>query len=133
MTSMEDSIEAPAVLKTEQKGRVRTPAHRREAIVDEFERSGMSGLAFAKQYGIKYPTLASWVQRRQRERTGSEQKRSKREGSPLRFLEATIASAESPPLDGWIELESPEGFKVRLQHRGQIALAVECLKTLKRC
>ena len=36
-----------AILKTDEKGRVRTPAARRESLLDEFERSGLSGTKFA--------------------------------------------------------------------------------------
>lgn len=35
-------------------GRVRTPPERREQILEEFERSGMSGSAFAALIGVKY-------------------------------------------------------------------------------
>lgn len=49
------------------RGRVRTPRERREKILDEYERSGMSGAAFAAMVGMKYPTLASWIQQRRRQ------------------------------------------------------------------
>jgi transposase-like protein len=47
-------------------GRVRTPLEKREQILDEYERSGMSGAAFAALVGVKYPTLASWIQQRRK-------------------------------------------------------------------
>ena len=40
----------------------------REAILDEFERSGLPGTRFAKRHGINYQTFAGWVQKRKRER-----------------------------------------------------------------
>jgi len=43
-------------------GRVRTPPEKREQILDEYERSGMSGAAFAALVGVKYSTLAWWIQ-----------------------------------------------------------------------
>jgi hypothetical protein len=49
------------VLKTDVLGRVRTPAVRRESLLDEFERSGLSGQKFAALVGIKYPTLKGSV------------------------------------------------------------------------
>jgi hypothetical protein len=51
--------EQPAVYKTALLQRIRVPRERQEAILDEFERSGASGLQFAAFAGIKYPTLAS--------------------------------------------------------------------------
>lgn len=47
-------------------GRVRTPAHRGETLLDEFEKSGLSGAKFAALSGIKYQTFAKWVQQRRR-------------------------------------------------------------------
>ena len=52
------------VMKRDALGRVKTDAARRDAILDEFERSGLSGVKFAAVTGIKYATLASWIQRR---------------------------------------------------------------------
>ena len=66
---MTDMIKADGVvLKTDQLGRMQTPVERREQILDEFERSGLSGKKFAALVGIKYPTLATWAAKRRRER-----------------------------------------------------------------
>ena len=46
------------VLKTDVLGRVKTPPERREALLDEFEKSGMSGVKFAQFIGVKYQTWA---------------------------------------------------------------------------
>ena len=50
------------VLKTDEAGRVWTPRGQLEAILDEFERSGISAAKFAAMVGVKYPTLANWIQ-----------------------------------------------------------------------
>jgi hypothetical protein len=50
--------EEVVILKTDGRGRVRFPKARREANLDEFERSGMNRQAFAGQIGVKYPT---WI------------------------------------------------------------------------
>jgi hypothetical protein len=47
-------------LKQDVKGRVGTPAERREALLAEFERSGLSGPKFAALAGVKYQTFAWW-------------------------------------------------------------------------
>ena len=66
MTSLNAKTE---VLKQDGRGRVRVSAQRREALLDEFERSGVSGAKFARLAGIKYATFANWVlQRRSEER-----------------------------------------------------------------
>ena len=40
-------------------GRGSYRAEQREAILDEFERSGLKGAAFARLTGLQYPTIAS--------------------------------------------------------------------------
>jgi hypothetical protein len=49
------------LLKSDVLGRVRTPVDRREALLDEFERSGLTGQKFAALVGVKYQTFASWI------------------------------------------------------------------------
>jgi hypothetical protein len=57
---MESGIGGKTILlKSDVLGRVRMPKQKRESLLDEFERSGMSGAAFAKWAGINYPTFAS--------------------------------------------------------------------------
>lgn len=58
------------ILKQDRKGRVRTPRAKQEAILDEYERSGMSGPEFAQYLGIKYQTFATWVQKRRTKKGG---------------------------------------------------------------
>ena len=56
MTSTTLPSETPdsLILKTDSRGRLRTPAQRREQLLDEFERSGLNGAKFAALSGIKY-------------------------------------------------------------------------------
>ena len=46
------------LMTTDARGRVRVPVERREALLDDFERSGLSGVKFAQMVGVKYPTFA---------------------------------------------------------------------------
>lgn len=41
---------------------------RRALLLEEYDRSGMSGIKFAQYVGIKYSTLAYWLQSRRRHR-----------------------------------------------------------------
>lgn len=56
------------ILKTDTLGRVQTSPEHREAWLDAFERSNMSGAAFARLHGIRYTTFASWRKRRKQQR-----------------------------------------------------------------
>ena len=51
------------LLKTDTRGRVRTPAKRRKALLKEFAGSGLSARKFAALVGVRYLTFAHWVQR----------------------------------------------------------------------
>jgi hypothetical protein len=54
------------IVKVDRMGRIKTPRERREALLAEFDHSGMSGQQFAKWAGIKYGTFITWVQKRRR-------------------------------------------------------------------
>src|SRR3954468_13204868 len=59
------------VFKVDRRGRVHVPAARREALLDEWERSGTSAPEFARLVGVKYATLAGSGANRQRQRAWS--------------------------------------------------------------
>lgn len=48
-------------------GRVRMPRERRDELLAEYERSGLSQAEFARRTGVRYPTFAHWVQEHRRE------------------------------------------------------------------
>jgi transposase len=56
----------PTLLKTDVLGRVKHSREQRERILDEYERSGVSGPKFAALVGVKYQTFATWKQQRKR-------------------------------------------------------------------
>lgn len=45
--------ETEQILKVDGAGRVRTPRAKQEEVLDGFERSGMTGMQFARHIGIK--------------------------------------------------------------------------------
>ena len=51
------------LLRMDSRGRVRTPAKRRKALLKEFAGSGLSARKFAALVGVRYSTFAHWVQR----------------------------------------------------------------------
>jgi hypothetical protein len=65
---MDTTQSGEAIIKTDVLERIRTPAARREQLVDEFERSGLSECKFAELAGLKYQTFATWVQKRWRKK-----------------------------------------------------------------
>lgn len=113
------------ILKTDVVGRVKTPAARREQLLDEFEKSGLTGQKFAELAGIKYQTFATWAQKRRRQRGAySAVKRPKQ----LRWLEAVVEEkgGDKSPL----VLELPGGARVGINNVNEAALAAALLRAL---
>lgn len=124
--------EETLLLKTDALGRVRMPRERRESILDAFEQSGMSGQAFAARIGVKYPTFATWVQKRRRERGDYAGKEGRAVGGPsIPLLEAVMESpGREEPAAEVLEVETPQGLKLRIASKGQAALAAGLLNAL---
>ncbi|WP_265593068.1 hypothetical protein [Verrucomicrobium sp. BvORR034] len=113
------------VLKQDGLGRVRTPAARREELLAEFSRSGLSGARFATLAGVNYQTFMSWVHKQNR-RSG----RAVSAQRPPRFVEVMAPPVAEPPLPLIIELAA--GITLHLHHANQVPLAGELLRNLAR-
>ena len=115
------------ILRTDVLGRVKMPQERREALLDEFEKSGLSGQKFAALVGVKYPTFATWSQKRRRARGAYRPlKRPKR----LRWLEAVVAPAQNSGDKNPLVLELPGGAKVQVPDAQAVVLAAALLRAL---
>ena len=68
MTNINSGKQDNGILIRDVRGRVRTSVRQREALPDEFERSGLSGPRFSKVAGVCYQTFAAWMLRRRRAR-----------------------------------------------------------------
>ena len=114
MTVMEPGSE---ILKVDEVGRVRTPPEKREALLAEFDRSGMTGAQFARFSGVRYPTLMNWLQKRGKEARQSEQIAAQRQDHP-RWLEARVEG--EIPKSGNIVVEMGGGVRMWQSHAGRI-------------
>ena len=117
-----------APLRSDAKGRVRMPAAKREEILGEFDRSGASGVEFARMIGVKYPTFAGWLRRRG-PRPAVARRRGRPKKEPVQFVEATIPGGPVEPL----VVELPRAVRVRVTASGQIPLVLELLRSLEPC
>jgi len=96
----------------------------RQLILAEFERSGVSAAAFAQRAGLKYSTLAGWLQRYRRT------KAPRRRASPLRLLEAVVAEVQSSDPNSSLSLQLPDGTRLEIHNPKQAALAADLLRAL---
>ena len=93
----------------------------------EFDRSGASGVEFARMIGVKYPTFAGWLRRRGAGPGVGRLGRPKKE--PVQFVEAMIPGRPTEPL----VVELPRGGRVRITASAQIPLVLELLRSLEPC
>jgi hypothetical protein len=138
-------LEAGSVLKSDTRNRVRTAPDRREALLDEFERGGMSGARFAALMGIKYQTFANWVAKRRRQRQAAA--RAEGEvlpvsaaapggggGNAVRWLEAVVGReagcSRMLVAKGGLRVHLPGGAYLEVTDRAQLMLAAELVRVL---
>ncbi|HTI98979.1 MAG TPA: hypothetical protein VL527_08850 [Dongiaceae bacterium] len=104
------------------KGRLRvTPAQRRD-ILAAFGRSGESLPGFARRTGLKYSTLARWVQHRRPKPAGRK--------PAFRLLEALVPAAPGSAPAAALVVELPGGARLAVADAQQAALAATLVRAL---
>jgi transposase len=137
MTTTKDTTKADAVVvfKQDGLGRVRMPAARREQLMDEFERSGLSGKKFAALAGIKYQTFATWAQKRRRQREAEAvAKVAPTAKEKVGWLEAVVEQARDTVVragESVLVLKLPGGTWVEISDVKQVALATALVRALQ--
>jgi hypothetical protein len=121
--------ETTSIIKVDEVGRRRTPVARREQLLDEFERSGLSGAKFAALTGVKYSTFAAWVLRR-RKQSGGAVKAPVKPADPVRWLEALVEPKE-PATSAGLVLQLPGGVRLEMTQAGQAGLIVSLIRALE--
>ena len=115
---------------------MRVPKTRREMLLDEWERSGGSAAQFADYVGIKYSTLASWLQKRRRRRdrekpllkAGTDTEAGKSNGG---WIEAVLENGCQPGVPaGGLRIYFTGGAHCQISSVGEAALAAELLGRL---
>ncbi len=120
----------PSLIKTDVLGRLhRTPAQR-QRILDEYERSGLSGPKFAALCGVKYQTFAGWLARRKSEHPVRPKRQPQRKvANQIRLLEACVKPAADSNCG--LLLQLPGGARVQISHADHIALAAALVRALE--
>ena len=123
------------VLKQDVLGRVKTPRARREQLLDEFERSGLPGLKFAELAGIKYPTFATWAQKRRRQRGDDAAGKITTARKSVQWLEAVLAAPSEAVVKAgtlFLVLHLPGGVRAEISDVKQIELAAALVRALQK-
>ncbi len=135
MTSTNSPAENPVslILKTDSRGRICMPAQGREALLDEFEKSGLSGAKFAALSGIKYSTFACWAQKRRSKRhEPTTPAKPARKAESVARLEAVVQEAceQAGSRNGSLVLHLPGGIRAELATADGVALAAALIRAL---
>lgn len=115
------------LLRLDTRGRVRTGRERREVLLAEFDRSGVSGARFARMAGINYQTFCGWLHARRREASG---KPASKRLKPVKWLEAAVTPAAAPALAGPLRVQLPGGAWMDLALPEQLCAAAQLLREL---
>jgi hypothetical protein len=122
------------VLKSDAVGRVKRSRAQRERLLDEFERSGLSGTKFAALAGIKYQTFAFWAQRRRKARAADGAARVPAPAvDKVRWLEAVVEQAHNPSRTrtAALALQLPGGARLEIADAQQAVLAAAFVRALE--
>ena len=124
------------ILSQDAQGRVLVSRERRASLLEEYDRSGMSGIKFAQYVGIKYSTLAYWLQSRRRHRqkekslikAGTDTEPGRSNGG---WIEAVVENASGPGVPaGALRIYFAGGAYCQISSAGEVALAAELLRRL---
>jgi len=61
------SVTPVAVIRSDRRGRFLVRAEQRRLILQAFDASSLSAMAFSRQHGLCYSTFANWVQKRRKD------------------------------------------------------------------
>jgi len=144
MTDMNSGKQDNGILKRDVRGRVRTSVRQREMLLDEFERSGLSGPKFSEVAGVCYQTFAGWMRRRRRTRGDRDLSavpvRTQPGPALVRWVEAETGfadaageAAELKRQDGPVmplTVKLAGGVSVEVSHESQLSLVAELARVL---
>lgn len=124
MQSTSSEPQTDTIIRTGRDGRLRYTVGQRQQLLEAFDRSGLSAMAFSKQHGVSYQTFIAWL-RKQRQA-----------GESLppdvpAFAEVMIKEPASPQAVG-LRIVLPCGTALEVASRAALPLAAELLQTLRR-
>ena len=125
---MQSTSSAPStdttIIRTGSDGRLRYTPAQRDELLEAFDRSGLSAMAFSKQHGVSYQTFIAWL--RKRRQSGE----ALLPGLPA-FAEVMLQEPPPTPCAA-LRIVLPCGTALEVSSRAALPLAAELLQTLRR-
>lgn len=128
MSSTETESE---IVKTSKAGHILTSRQRRQELLEEFDKSGLSAPKFVELAGIKYPTFMTWLHQRRLKQSAVSPAVSAPAKSPTGlWLETVIEKAQvsGPGNSSALILRLPSGAAVEISTATQAALAASFVR-----
>jgi transposase-like protein len=123
-SSVEPAVVVPKLpVIADTKGRLRVSKAQRRDILATLARSGESLPQFARRTGLKYSTLANWVQKSSRSKRSGRQPR-------VRLLEAVVETSQVAATGTALVLQLPGGVRVEVADEKQAVLAALLVRAL---
>jgi transposase len=117
------------MLKTDRRGRVRFTAVRRDRLIDEFQKSGMSAPRFCKVTGLSYSTFATWLQKHRRQRAALPERAPS--AAAVEWLETVVEKAPAAPASAHpdaLVVRLPSGATLEVATASQASVAASLLR-----
>lgn len=114
-----------SLVRFDRRGRLRYSPEQKAALLEAYDASGLSGPKFAALHGVKYQTLAAWIQKRKR--AGS----SPGLPAPAGWSLLEVESLASGFCDG-VTVRLPGGAELRVANMNGVALAAALIRELSR-
>ena len=119
-----------SIIRAGADGRLRLPAAARAELLEAYDRSGMTAMAFARLHGLKYPTFIAWLATRRRNGQSHVD-------GPVAAGTALAGFAEVVGIDGSaapLRVQLAGGMVLEIHSRAALPMAAELLAMLRaRC
>ncbi len=123
------------VLKSDTRGRVWSTPAQRQALLEQFERSGLSGPRFAAVAGIKYQTFIGWRRKQRLAQSDSLAAPTPECGTaPTQWVEASLGEAKTSQGHtslGALRVRWQNSTFIEISATSQVALAAALLRDLE--
>lgn len=108
------------------RGRMRFTAARRRELLEQYDQSGLSGPKFAAVTGLKYQTLAAWLQKRRMQRDAVAPAVTAHKEPAVQWLETVVEQAQAPASVLLVRL--PSGATLEVVNTAQAPVAAALLR-----
>jgi len=112
------------IIKADRRGRLRYAAEHKQALIEAYQASGLSGPKFAELHGVPYQTLISWLKKRRAVSAGHPVLASL---VPAELEGEQCHHASDPPL----QILLAGGMKIVIHAPSQVATAAMLLRELQ--